>query len=67
MSEQPESVFCIICDSDHVFNSITEARQHMLAEHYEYCLAQCYGDKKLLIEWANLKENDLHFTSKVKS
>lgn len=43
---------CIHCGIP--FSTIRECRKHLLAEHYDYCLAQCYGDKELLKEWANL-------------
>ena len=38
--------WCIICGK--VFDTIKEARQHDLAEHYDYVLAQCKGNKELL-------------------
>lgn len=39
-------VFCINCGR--VFDNVTDARKHDLAEHYDYVLAQCNGDKELL-------------------
>ena len=36
------------------FTTIRDARKHDLAEHYDYALMQCNGDKKLLKEWVNL-------------
>ena len=44
--------WCIICGD--VFISIREARKHYLAEHYDYVLAQCKGDKELLKKWVDL-------------
>ena len=44
--------FCIHCGI--TFTTVREARKHDLAEHYDYCLEQCNGDKELLKEWANL-------------
>lgn len=42
--------FCILCG--HVSETIIDGRKHDLAEHYDYVLAQCNGDKQLLKDWA---------------
>lgn len=45
--------YCSECDI--FFKTIIEGRKHDFDKHYEYALAQCYGDKKKLHEWMNLK------------
>lgn len=49
--------YCILCG--HISENVIEARKHDLAEHYEYVLNQCYGDKQLLMEWASSDQVNL--------
>ena len=46
--------YCFDCTI--MFDTVIEARKHDFEKHYEYALAQCYGDKKKLLEWMNLSE-----------
>ncbi len=41
--------WCSVCGN--VFESITNTKKHMISKHYDYVLAQCNGDKKLMIKF----------------
>lgn len=43
--------WCTICG--YAPNDDQKVRKHILAEHYDYLLAQCKGDKNLLREWVS--------------
>jgi len=45
--------YCFDCAI--MFDTVIEGRKHDFEKHYEYALAQCYGDKQKLHEWMNLK------------
>ena len=44
--------YCFECGI--IFDTVIEARKHDVEKHYDYVLAQCSGDKKLLL--ASIKE-----------
>jgi hypothetical protein len=46
--------FCFSCSLE--FDTVVEARKHDVEKHYEYALAQCYGNKQLLMD--SIKEMD---------
>lgn len=48
--------FCFKCTPAIEFSSPIEARKHDFAEHYDYALYQCGGDKQMLLD--SIKEPD---------
>ena len=46
--------YCALCGI--FFDDIIDARKHRIEQHYDYALAQCDGDKQLLLD--SIKEFD---------
>ena len=49
-----DKVLCLFCGV--YFDTIRESRKHNLAFHYDYVLAQCWGNHELLKQWASENE-----------
>lgn len=45
---------CIVCEK--TFENTRKTKEHLLAEHYDFCLSQCNGDKEFLKMWILSKD-----------